>query len=153
MWACAAALVLAGCGEDPRLEGSLIEFVDLRYRRAEALLTEEEVSVRFVSPEGSGEDTVLKVTARLAGILFEPNTEIDLAEPVDDGGVPRGSVTRSVLTETARSFPPIGRGTLLFRSGVAGGGVTSGTFHVTFANGTHVYSGRTVFGDFEAAVP
>ena len=152
MWACAAALVLAGCSEDPRLEGSLIEFVDLRYRRAEALLTEEEVSVRFVSPEGSGEDTVLKVTARLAGILFEPHTEIDLAEPVDDG-VPRGTVTRAVLTETARSFPPIGRGTLLFRSGLAGGGETSGTFRVTFANGTHVYSGRTVFGDFEATVP
>lgn len=150
---------LSGCGEGPRLEGSVTPLLDLRYERSEALADEVEASVRFITAQGSGENTVLKVTARLEDLQLTPDQPINLAELLGDEDDPeeerpqRGTVSRSVLDEPARDFPRITRGTLTFEKAITPGATVPGNFHVTFVNGTDVYSGRTVFGRFEATVP
>jgi hypothetical protein len=148
---------LSACGEGPHLEGSVTPLLDLSYQRSEALADEEEASVRFITDQGSGENTVLKVTARLDNLQLTPNQPIDLTELLGRNPTPespqRGTVSRSVLDEPSRSFPRIARGTLTFEKALTPGATVPGNFHVTFVTGTDVYSGRTVFGRFEATVP
>ncbi|SEU37988.1 hypothetical protein [Stigmatella erecta] len=147
--------LLGACGEGPRIEGSVSPLLDLRYERAEAQGTPDEVSVRFITPQGAGENTILKVTAKLENLPFAPGTPIDLTEPLGapPSEVQRGEVSRSVLDEPVRGFPRIARGTLTFQKDLQPGTKVSGDFHVTFVQGTDVYSGRTLFGRFEATVP
>jgi hypothetical protein len=154
-----AALLLTGllsaCGEGPHLEGSVTPLLDLRYQRAEALADESEASVRFITEQGSGENTVLKVTARLDDLELTPGQPIDLSERLgaEQDAPQRGTVSRSVLDEPTRGFPRLTRGTLTFEKALTPGAKVPGNFHVTFINGTDVYSGRTIFGRFEATVP
>ena len=145
-------LLATACGSGPRVEGSVGELLDLSYQQVEARLAQEELSIRFTTAQGTGENTILKVTARLRDLTFVSGTPIDLAETLVDGGQ-RGSVDRSVLDEPTRPFPAIARGTLLVRGTPTPGARVSGEFHVTFVNGTDVYSGRTLFGRFEATAP
>lgn len=148
---------LCACGEDGgTLEGSVAPLLDLRYKRSEALLAEGELSINFVVPQGSGVNTVLKVSARVGDMIPEGYTgglDINLAEDVG-GGAQRGAIGRSVLDEPVRVFPPLARGSLVVdRLPTAQGQRVSGDFHVTFVNGIDIYSGRTIFGSFEATVP
>ncbi|ADO69757.1 conserved uncharacterized protein [Stigmatella aurantiaca DW4/3-1] len=147
--------LLTACGEGTRLEGSVSPLLDLRYERAEAQGSEEELSVRFITPQGSGENTILKVTAKRENLTFEPGKPIDLTETMGPppSEVQRGEVSRSVLDEPVRAFPRIARGTLTFEKALQPGAKVPGDFHVTFVQGTDVYSGRTLFGHFEATVP
>lgn len=148
------ALMLAGCGpgRGGALEGSLSVVLDLTYKEARVELSEQEVSVSFVRPKGSGEDTVLKVTARLEGVALEPGVALDLAEPLSAGGQ-RGVVSRNVLDDPRRDFPPLQRGRLLLEGAVTPGARVPGEVSATFENGTELASGRTVFGSFEGSVP
>ncbi len=147
--------LLTGCGDGPRLEGSVTALLDLRYERAEALADEDEASVRFVTAQGAGENTILKVSAVLDELVLTPGEPVDLAELLGEEpeSPQRGSVSRSVLDEPERLFPRILRGTLTFDKALTPGATVPGNFHVTFVNGTDVYSGRTIFGRFEATVP
>ncbi len=146
------ALLATACGDGPRVEGSVGELVDLGYQSVEARLSEEELTVRFLTQQGTGENTILKVAARMEGLAFTAGAPIDLAETLANGAQ-RGSVSRSVLDEPSRNFPTIARGSLLLSGVPETGRKVAGEFNVTFANGTDVYSGRTVFGRFEATVP
>ncbi|RKH16578.1 hypothetical protein D7Y13_12000 [Corallococcus praedator] len=154
------ALAAAACGdgEGGALEGSVTPLLDLRYQRAEARLAEGSLAVSFVETQGTGQDVVLKVSARVADMLPEDpeyagSLDIDLAEPLEDGSQ-RGSVDRSVLDEPVRPFPLLARGNLFVKSlPKTPGDRVSGEFNVTFVNGTDVYSGRTIFGRFEATAP
>jgi hypothetical protein len=149
---------MTACGQGPHLEGSVTPLLDLRYETAEAMVAEDgsEVAVRFLTQQGSGENTVFKVAARLdEEHPLTPGVAIDLAEVL--GGTPdspqRGAVSRSVLDEPTREFPRLLRGGLTLDKALESGKKVPGEFHVTFVNGTHVYSGRTIFGRFEATVP
>lgn len=148
----ATVLLSAACSQGPRVEGSVGELLDLNYEQAEARLSQDELSVRFTVTQGTGQDTILKVTARLKDLTFVSGTPIDLAESLVDGGQ-RGSVDRSVLDEPSRPFPAIARGSLLVQGTPTAGATVTGEFNVTFVNGTDVYSGRTLFGRFEATAP
>ncbi|QSQ10675.1 hypothetical protein JY572_19700 [Myxococcus landrumensis] len=153
----ALAAGLCACGEEGgTLEGSVSPLLDLRYRRAEAVLAEGELSINFVTPQGSGVNTVLKVSARVGDMIPEGYTgglDINLAEDLG-GGAQRGAIGRAVLDEPARAFPQLERGSLVVdRLPTAQGQRVSGDFHVTFVNGIDIYSGRTIFGSFEATVP
>lgn len=148
------ASTLAACAPTKALEGSVTPLLDLSYERAEAQASKTDVSVRFIRPQGEGEDTILKVSARLEGISLEPRVAIALGQRVGGPeGPPRGTVSRSVLDEPARAFPDIVRGELVFDGDLDTGKKVTGELHVTFTNGTDVYSGRTIFGRFEATVP
>jgi hypothetical protein len=122
--------------------------------------TDEEIAVRFIkknskNEEAGGEDTILKVTARLDDIEFTPGEPLDLAELLGEelDSPQRGTVSRSVYKEPIRDFPRIARGTLTLDKPLTPKTTVPGNFHVTFVTGTDVYSGRTVFGTFEATVP
>ncbi len=147
--------LLSGC-EGQHLEGSVTALLDLHYDAVRAQADDKEVSVSFLTAQGSGENTVLKVAARLDDkVTLEPGKQIDLAELL--GQTPespqRGAVSRSVLDEPSRQFPRLLIGGLTLQSAPTPGASVSGDFHVTFVNGTDVYSGRTIFGRFEATVP
>ncbi len=145
---------LTSCAPTKVLEGSVTTLLDLSYERAEAQASKTDVSVRFVRPQGEGEDTILKVSARLEGISLEPRAAINLGQRMGGPEGPlRGTVSRSVLDVPARAFPDIVRGELVFDGYLDTGKKVTGELHVTFANGTDVYSGRTIFGRFEATVP
>lgn len=153
---CAALVALCACGaEGGELEGSVSTLVDLRYQRVEAQWSPGELSINFVTPQGTGVNTILKVSAQVGDMIPEGYTGplvIDLAQALE-GGAQRGAIGRSVLDEPARTFPPLARGTLTVDgTPVEPGSRISGDFHVTFVNGTNVYSGRTIFGSFEATV-
>ncbi|MFL5343778.1 MAG: hypothetical protein ACJ8AT_03255 [Hyalangium sp.] len=147
--------LLSGCGEGPHLEGSVAPLLDLHYEKAEATADTAEASVSFLTPQGEGENTILKVTARLDKLVLTPGTEVDLSELLgtEQDSPQRGSVARAVQNEPHRDFPRILRGGLTFDKALASGDTVPGSFHVTFVNGTDVYSGRTLFGRFEATVP
>ncbi len=151
------AAVLCACGDEGgRLEGSVTSLLDLRYDRAEAQLSEGELAVSFLTQQGTGTNIVLKVSARVADMLPEGYTgplDVDLAEVLATGAQ-RGAVGRNVLDEPARTFPALRLGGLKVKAlpGQQRQRI-SGELHVTFVNGTHPYSGRTIFGSFEATVP
>jgi hypothetical protein len=148
------AAPLTSCAPHLSLEGSVTPLLDLGYERAEAQATKTEVSVRFLRAQGAGEDTILKVAAKLEGVAPEPHAAIALGQRVGGAEGPlRGAVSRSVLEEPVRAFPDIARGELVFDGYLDSGKTVTGELHVTFANGTDVYSGRTLFGRFEATVP
>jgi hypothetical protein len=145
---------LTACAPTRTLEGSVTPLLDLSYERAEAQASKTDVSVRFLSPQGEGEDTILKVSARLEGVSLEPGVPLSLGQRVGGPEGPlRGTVSRSVLEEPVRAFPEIIRGELVFDGYLDTGKTVTGRLNVTFANGTDVYSGRTIFGRFEATVP
>ncbi|PTL81947.1 hypothetical protein [Vitiosangium sp. GDMCC 1.1324] len=150
----ALVTALSSCAPHKTLEGSVTERLDLSFERVEALASKTEVSVSFLRPQGAGQDTILKVAARLEGVSLEPRTAIDLAQRVGGAeGPQRGAVSRSVLEEPVRAFPEIARGELVFDGYLDSGKTVTGELHITFVNGTDVYSGRTIFGRFEATVP
>jgi hypothetical protein len=150
--------LMTACGQGPHLEGSVTSLLDLRYEVAEAQANEEEVSVSFLTEQGAGENTILKVAALLEELQFTPGVAIDLAQVLGDtpDSPQRGAVSRSVLDEPQREFPRLLRGGLIFDKALDAFtpcSKVSGELHVTFVNGTDVYSGRTIFGSFEATVP
>jgi hypothetical protein len=150
------ACALAACAPGHALEGSLTPLLDLHHERVEAQRSEDgrEVSVRFLRARGAGEDTVLKVAVNLEGHEPQPRQPIDLSQRVGgESGPQRGSVSRDVLDEPARGFPALARGGLTFHGPLEPGRRVSGELHLTFTPGTDVYSGRTLFGRFEASVP
>ncbi|MCP3103624.1 hypothetical protein LZ198_32545 [Myxococcus sp. K15C18031901] len=149
--------VLCACGaKDGELEGSVSTLLDLKYQRVEALLAEGELSINFLVPQGAGANTVLKVSAQVGDMIPEGYTgglNINLAEVLSNGAQ-RGAIGRTVLDEPERTFPPLQVGALIVQQlPLQQGQKVDGEFHVTFANGTHIYSGRTIFGSFEATVP
>ncbi len=145
-------LTTTACGGDAQtLEGSLSELLDLRYRKVSVVQTQEELSVRFVWPEGASEDVVLRVTSSLLGAVVNPRQPLDLAE-VDDLGRVRGRVARAVNNDPVTDFPPPRRGALTFDRHLQQGATVNGELHLTFENGTELASGRTVFGSFEATI-
>lgn len=147
--------LMTACGQGPHLEGSVTSLLDLSYETVEAQANEEEATVRFITVQGAGENTILKVAARLDDLTLTPGVKIDLAEVLGEtpDSPQRGAVSRSVLDEPQREFPRLLRGGLTFDQALTPQNKVSGDFHVTFVNGTDVYSGRTIFGRFEATVP
>ncbi len=147
-----AALLLIGsfgCGSQG-LEGSLSTVIDLHYSRSNAASSSDEMVVRFTRPLGSGDDIVLAVSAKRAGL--DPNAlQFDLTDTMPDGNQ-RGTITRNVFNDPRTTFPPLFLGHLRFNSSLTVGRTVGGNFSVTFAEGTSFASGRTVFGSFGATV-
>ncbi len=152
----AVLLASGGCSsEGGELEGSASPLMDLRYERSEAQWSPGELAINFITPQGAGVNTKLKVSAFVGDMIPEGYVgplQINLAE-VLEGGAQRGAIGRSVLDEPARTFPQLEVGMLTVDgTPVTAGSRITGDFHVTFVNGTDVFSGRTIFGSFEATV-
>ena len=141
-----------GSGKAKSLEGSLSVTMDLTYDSAELLTSDTEAALKFAQTLGSIENVVFQVTVNWVGVEVKPGVPIDLTE-LAPSGAQRGVVSRNVDNDPRHTFPPLGRGRLLLQGVPNSGGKTRGDFSVTFENGTHFASGRTVFGKFEASVP
>ena len=152
-WAMAGvALLSLACGR-PELEGSLSELLDLHYQKMDVIASEGELSVRFTVPLKGGENVPLAVSLKTADLELVAHGNIDLAELINGGPGQRGVVTRNVLNDPRKTFPPLQRGTLRMDALPTPGGEVPGQFSVTFAECIDFGCGRTVFGSFRAAVP
>lgn len=151
--AASGAAVLCACGPGERaLQGSLSEVLDLRFNAADVVQSDRELSLRFLWKEGTTEDVVLRVTASTLGTSVDAQKTLDLAEE-DPSGRQRGRVTRLVQDDPLTTLPPLRRGGLTFQRSLIPGQTVPGELHITFAQGTDLASGRTVFGTFEATLP
>lgn len=150
-----ALLCASACGP-PSLEGSLTELMDLRYRSVEVGASDlggsnPQVTVKFLTPQGEGENIVLEVTARIRGLTLEPHVSVDLVELLY--GTQRGRITRNVLDDPRRTFPALERGRLVLDRVPEQNLRVKGEFSVTFIQGIEFANGRTVFASFEGKVP
>jgi len=163
-----ALLLLSGCGM-PMVDGSLGELIDLHYREAritfdppldftlpvgERLMEQRSFALRYVTPQGDGENVIWQVTASVRGLVYGESwnlgQELDLAEWY--GSNQRGQVSRNVLDEPGRTYPALERGTFMLAHVPVEGQPVRGRFSVTFENGADFASGRTAFQDFQAGI-
>jgi hypothetical protein len=160
-----------------KLEGSLSQLMNLGYDEARLRLDfdpnnpqpSDTLGIEFVrvrplgsnllpdgglvSAVGASEDLVLKIGYQLAGDAPPANQRLDLTF-LDQNGMSRTTLSRNVLNDPRRSFPPLRVGSLFLDRApnrVAMNTVI-GEFNLTFENGIEVASGRTVFGTFSARV-
>ncbi len=179
----AAAVFAAACSPPGtptppkfRLEGSLSQLMNLAYDEVRLLLDydpgnpqpTDTMSIEFIRlrpmgtgmlPDGgtemtsSGEDTVLKIGYALAGDAPPANQRLDLTF-LDENGQPRTTLSRNVLNDPRRTFPPLRVGSLFLDRAPdrVKMNTVNGDFNLTFQNGIEVASGRTIFGNFAAKV-
>jgi hypothetical protein len=146
-------MVTAACGEGASLSGSLTRVVDMNYTRATLESSGSSLALRFLQPRENQEDTILKVSATLDGLVLKAGMRIDLAEAVPSGGI-RGLATRTVFEDPVAisAFPRVAQGHLTLKQELAGATRVEGEFSVTFVPGAELASGRAVFGSFSAEV-
>lgn len=164
------ALAASSCDYDPknpppksRLEGSLTQVMDLGYDEARILFAPDDISLLFVrirplgsTPQpdageqmemtGNSEEYPIRIAYRFIGEDLPTGGTLDLTA-VDENGLPRGVVSRNVTNDPRNVFPNIVRGKLIFDRRLVAGTTVTGSFHITFENGTEVASGRTVFSN------
>jgi hypothetical protein len=150
----AVAAPLWGCGGSPRLEGSLSTLMDLKYERAEVIVAQDSLALRFLKgmDGGVGENLVLSVSARTEGLTLEAGMDIDLAELLSDER-PRGALGRNITGDPRTTLPEVTRGHWSLSDVPEAGKRLRGEFSATFAMCTDAACGRTVFGSYEARVP
>lgn len=102
---------------------------------------------------GASEDMVLKIGYALAGDAPPANQRLDLTF-LDQNGISRTTLSRNVLNDPRRTFPPLRVGSLFLDRAPdrVAMNIVNGEFNLTFENGIEVASGRTVFGRFAAKV-
>lgn len=144
--------LLCACGGPPApLDGSLTQVCDVDYTRAELEVTADSLAVRFLRPRGTGEDLVLKVGVLTTGWTVRPKEQVNLAEPLPQGGQ-RGKVTRQVWEDPHESFPALQRGYVTLFEDPSGARRVRGELSLTFAQGHEFGAGRALFGEFDAEV-
>ncbi len=150
----ALALLCAGCNQQPFVEGSLGELLDLHFMGIVVEGNADELAVRYTRQTDLGEDTILHVSAVITGLdpAWMPGDVVQLGDWSPTGGQ-RGRVARAVQGEPNRSFPPLARGEFTLDAVPESGTTLHGRFAVTFQDGTAFASGRTAFHNFEATVP
>ncbi len=159
-----------------QLEGSLTQLMALGYDEARLRLDydpdnpqpTDTLGIEFVRlrplgsdtlPDGGmamvqdSEDMVLKIGYQLAGDAPPANQRLDLTF-LDENGLSRTTLSRNVLNDPRRAFPPLRVGSLFLdrRPDRVAMNTVNGEFNLTFENGIEVASGRTIFGKFSAKV-
>jgi hypothetical protein len=173
--ACLLALWTCGPANAPKakLEGSLLTVMNLDYDDAVLSYDGTQFVVSFRRRQGlamgdcvsavAACDTPLAVTARFEPMGLPdggPDTLVggrryDLTEVLSNGSQ-RGTVSRNVLDDPRRTFPPLRVGSIMLKNvPQQGQGLNAaGDFHVTFQNGVEFASGKTVFSQaFQAQFP
>ncbi len=133
---------------DPQPTDTLgIEFVRLRPLGSDTL---PDGGMAMV---GDSEDMVLKIGYQLAGDAPPANQRLDLTF-LDENGLSRTTLSRNVLNDPRRAFPPLRVGSLFLdrQPDRVAMNTVNGEFNLTFENGIEVASGRTIFGRFSAKV-
>lgn len=143
---------LSACGPT-ELQGSLTELLDLHYESVEVSQSGQEIAVRFLTPQGSGQNLVMEFAADVSGLTLKPGVAIDLSEQAPDGQQ-RGKLSRDVLNDPRRTFPSLFTGKLTLDAlPKKSGQPISGKVSATFEECIQFACGRTIFGDFAGKVP
>lgn len=156
----ALLFVLASCGLDNSLGGSLSEVFPLDISTAEVARNDEALQVTYFRNRGVFLDVVARISVSLkvegvsedGGVPVLVPKEGTRIEVVGDyaPGNPRCAVTTAPGGEPVRNLPRIKRGDFTITSGGEYGEVTSGNFSVLFEQeGGDVGFGRTLFGNFK----
>lgn len=153
-------LMLASCGLDNSLGGSLSEVFPLEISSVEVARNDEAMQVTYFRNRGVFLDVVARVSVslRLDGVAEDGGVPYVIPAPgkkievVGDyvAGNPRCAVTNAPGGEPVRNLPRIKRGDFVITEGGDLGEVTSGNFSVLFEQeGGDVGFGRTLFGNFK----
>ena len=129
-------LVLAGCGGEGSLGGSLSDVYDLSFETVRARLFPSDLAIEFVNAK---EEVVVRLTVKRA--LKEPHASetVDLASEGDVTGTSGGV-----------GIPRIARGTLTLTAWMPNAGAqVIGRFEAVFASGSAEYD---LHGDFSTTL-
>ncbi len=156
----ALLFVLASCGLDNSLGGSLGEVFPIDISSAEVARNDEAMQVTYFRNRGVFLDVVARVSVSLrvdgtaedggsAYLVPTPGTKIEVVGEYAPGN-PRCAVTNAPGGEPVRNMPRIKRGDFIITEGGGLGEVTAGNFSVLFeSEGGDVGFGRTLFGNFK----
>lgn len=147
----AAALLplLAACGGERALEGSLAEAFDLSFTGIELHQSPKAFQVSYLRADGR--EIVIRVTVVTVGIELEPGVAVDLPGEYEPGH-PRATVVRAVAGEPLKTLPAVAQGSFTLDAVVAAGQRTGGSFFIRFGQGGDVGEGRTLNGKFTGKV-
>lgn len=159
-----AGVVLASCGPENGLGGSLGAVFPLDISKVEIARNQEAMQITYYLNRGVFLDVVARVSVSLDGVDLKPGVTIPLGGMtgdggvLEDGGVPPGLMQRCVVThapggEPVRVMPRVKRGDMVIRSGGEPGQLTKGDFSMLFeSEGGDLGQGRTLYGGFLAEV-
>jgi hypothetical protein len=157
------AVVLLCCGPQ-QIQGSLSALLNLQYSSVQigytggsvdgGVMTNGQVSLRFLQPSGASQNAVLIVTEDLSGLRVSPGGSVDLTEVPPSGVGQRGVVTRDVENDPRTTFPALQVGRMeLDGTPVPGSGASmGGEFNVTFALCADFACGYTAYDTFKGQV-
>jgi hypothetical protein len=154
--AAAAVALLASCGPDNALGGSVGAVFPLETSRVQVAVNDEALQVTYLLNRGVFLDVVARVSVSLRDVALRPGVVVPLGGLTGDGGVGPAPVQRCTVThapggEPVRALPPVVRGDLVLRQGGAPGQLTRGDFSMLFASeGGDLGQGRTLSGSFSA---
>lgn len=146
LWLIAAGL-LAGCGAENSLGGSVSSLFPLTVSRVEVLRNPEALQVSYFNNNGADVDLVIRLTVALAGIDLQPGTRIPL-EGEYEPEHPRTTVAHQAGGEPERTFGTVQRGALFLDAGGEPEQRTRGSFNLLFAAGDAFGGGRDLTGTF-----
>jgi hypothetical protein len=145
-------LLLTRCSGGNALTGSISQiFGSLEFNSVTVWRDDQAFQVSYYFTQFSQTDLVLQLTVELAGLNFSPGKTIDLAGTVN--GTPRTTVVHLDHAQGPVNLPAIKGGTLTLSSGGQPGEETSGSFNLSFVQGTEqVGNGYTASGSFDAVI-
>ncbi|MFL5322417.1 MAG: hypothetical protein ACJ790_22350 [Myxococcaceae bacterium] len=142
-----AFALLAGCGNDRTLSGSVEELFPLTVSTVDVLRNSDALQVSYYNNRGADLDLVVRVSVATEGLTLTDGKSYKL-----DGDTPSGVARCTVIHlaggEPTRTLPRVKNGDLYFGSGARDGEVTKGSFSMSFEENGDYGAGRTLSGNF-----
>lgn len=142
-------LLVAGCGRDNALSGSVGELFSLEVSRVEVLRNSEALQISYYNNRGADIDLVVRVTVA-TGDLDIRNGKSFALEGEYQPGHQRTAVIHLAGGEPVRNLPPVKKGDMVLSSGGGPGQSTRGNFSMAFDQGGDLGANRTLSGSFSA---
>ncbi len=148
-------LVLAGCGADNQLGGSVGDLFPLTISRVEVYRNEQAMQITYYANRATFLDVVVRIAVSLDGLTVKNGMTIKL-QGEGEPGHQRTSVAHAPGGEPVRTFPNVKLGDLKLDelgAGLPDGGGTpsKGNFSMLFDSvGGDLGQGRTLTGNFSA---
>lgn len=145
------AFLVAACGPDNQLSGSLSEVFPLTISTVAIARNDEALQVTYILNRDAFVDVVARVSVSMADLTLKLNKPIPLGGEVSTG-VLRCVVTHAPGGEPVRNLPHVMKGELVLTHGGNPGEETRGNFSMSFATdgGGDLGAGRTLTGTFAA---
>ena len=143
------ALLLAGCGRDNSLSGSVGELFSLEVSRVEVLRNSEALQISYYNNRGPEIDLVIRVTVAIGDLDIRNGRSFAL-EGEYQPGHQRTAVIHLAGGEPVRNLPPVKKGDMEISSGGGAGQSTRGNFSMLFDQGGDLGANRTLSGRFSA---